>query len=137
VRDYNGLVKIDIKMDSDIVIARHAARVMAEEVGFSSSERAVIAAAISELARNIVAYANHGTISFGLIKENAKKGILIIAEDKGPGIPDITLAMQDGYATSNSLGLGLPGVKRLVDSFEIVSEVGKGTSVIVKKWISP
>lgn len=136
MKNYNALQKVDIQSDSDIVSARHFARLLAEKAGFSSSERAVIAAAISELARNIVSYAKKGTISFGLISENKKKGIVIIAEDSGPGIQDIMLAMQDGYSSSNSLGLGLPGVKRLMDTFEIISELGKGTSITVKKWVS-
>ena len=130
-----GLIKVDIKSDADIVTARHEARELAKDVGFSSSELAVIAAAISELARNIVSYATEGSISFGLLNEGSKNGIVIIAKDKGPGIADIQLAMQDGYSTSNSLGLGLPGVKRLMDRFDISSEPGKGTTITVTKWV--
>ncbi len=128
-------VSIPILTDSDIVSARQQARELAKRFSFSSSELAGIAAAISELARNIVSYATQGTVNVSLIEEANKKGILVIVEDQGPGISDIPLAMQDGYSTSNSLGLGLPGVKRLMDSFEIQSEIGKGTTVIVKKWV--
>ena len=131
-----NLVNIEINTDADIVVARQEARELAKHLEFSSSELAVIAAAISELARNIVSYARKGTISFGIITENRKRGFLVIARDNGPGIANIKLAMQQGYSTSNSLGLGLPGVKRLMDTFEISSELGAGTSVIVKKWIS-
>jgi|SRR5437868_2294021 len=128
-------VSIHIKTDTDIVSARHEARELAKKLKFSSSELAGIAAAISELARNIVTYANTGVIRANLIEEKGKKGVKIIAEDTGPGIPDISLAMQNGYSTSNSLGLGLPGVQRLMDDFEIKSEVGKGTTIIIKKWV--
>jgi len=127
-------VSIPIITDSDIVSARQQARELAKTFGFSSSELAGIAAAISELARNIVSYANKGMVNVSLIQESGKKGILVIVKDKGPGISDISLAMQDGYSTSNSLGLGLPGVKRLMDSFEIKTEIGKGTTITVKKW---
>ena len=132
----NDLINVEINTDADIVIARQEARELAKHLEFSSSELAVIAAAISELARNIVAYARKGTISFGIINEHRKKGFLVIARDFGPGIANIKLAMQQGYSTSNSLGLGLPGVKRLMDTFEINSKLGVGTSVIVKKWTS-
>jgi len=125
---------IPIITDTDIVTARQSARELAKNIGFSSSELAGIAAAISELARNIVSYAEKGMIYIRLIQESNKKGVLVIAEDKGPGISDINKALQDGYSTSNSLGLGLPGVQRLMDSFEIQSEIGKGTTVTIKKW---
>jgi serine/threonine-protein kinase RsbT len=132
----SNLVDVEINTDADIVTARQEARELAKHLEFSSSELAVIAAAISELARNIVSYAHKGTISFGIITEHRKKGFLVIARDSGPGIANVKLAMQQGYSTSNSLGLGLPGVKRLMDTFEISSQLGTGTSVIIKKWIS-
>jgi len=128
-------VSIAIEMDTDIVSARQQARELAKNLKFSSSELAGIAAAISELARNIITYANNGTIVANIIEEKGKKGVMIVASDAGPGIPDISLAMQNGYSTSNSLGLGLPGVKRLMDNFEIKSEPGKGTVIIIKKWV--
>jgi serine/threonine-protein kinase RsbT len=126
---------IPIITDTDIVTARQCARELAKNFGFSSSELAGIAAAISELARNIVSYAKKGVVNISLIQEVNRKGILIVAHDIGPGISDINKALQDGYSTSNSLGLGLPGVKRLMDSFEIQSEIGKGTTVTIKKWV--
>lgn len=132
----NNLIKIEIKSDTDIITARQEARELGKKLGFSSSELAVIAAAISELARNIVSYAQNGSISFGSIREVKKNGIIIIAEDTGPGIADIQLVMQDGYSTSNSLGLGLPGVKRLMDTFDIKSQLGTGTCITIKKWTS-
>lgn len=125
---------ISINTDADIITARQKARELAHVFSFSSSELAIIAAAVSELARNIVSYANQGVIFLSLTNDEGKNGIMIIAEDRGPGITNIDLALQDGYSTSNSLGLGLPGVKRLMDTFQIQSELGKGTKITVKKW---
>ena len=125
---------VPILQEFDIVTARQVGRELAESVGFSGSDLTLIATAISELARNIVTYAKTGNIIFDNIYSNGKNGILIIAQDKGPGIPDLNLAMRDGYSTGRSLGLGLPGAKRLMDEFEISSELGKGTTITMKKW---
>jgi serine/threonine-protein kinase RsbT len=103
-------------------------------LGFSSSDLTLIATAISELACNIVSYVTRGEIIRRLVQQGNQQGIVIIAHDEGPGIPDVAQAMQDGYSTGNSLGLGLPGAKRLMDEFEIVSHPGKGTTVTIKKW---
>jgi serine/threonine-protein kinase RsbT len=128
-------VRVSIDTDADIVSARQKGRELAGQCGFPSTELAVVATAISELARNIVRYAVRGEITLRLIgNSDGKKGIEVVAADDGPGIPDLTLAMQDGYSTSGSLGLGLPGVRRLMDDFEITSEFGKGTMVTVRKW---
>jgi serine/threonine-protein kinase RsbT len=101
---------------------------------FSPGDSTLIATAISELARNIVSYARQGEICIRAAQNSDRPGIVIIASDKGPGIRDITQALRDGYSTSGSLGLGLPGVRRLMDTFDIVSVLGKGTTVTVKKW---
>jgi serine/threonine-protein kinase RsbT len=93
-----------------------------------------VATAISELARNIVRYAVRGEIILRLVQNDGKKGIEVVANDDGPGIPDVGLAMQDGYSTSGGLGLGLPGTRRLMDDFEITSDFGKGTTVTVRRW---
>jgi serine/threonine-protein kinase RsbT len=136
----SGASKVDdetrvlIRQDSDIISARQQGRALAAQLGFSSIDQTLIATAISEVARNILLYAQRGEIILRLVHRSAKQGILVIARDEGPGIPDITLALQDGYSTSNSLGLGLPGAKRLMDEFAIVSEVGKGTTITMKKW---
>lgn len=130
-------VAIPINNELDIVIARQKGREMAKEFGFVTIDLALIATAISELTRNIISYAQKGTLSLDFIEEQGKKGILVIAQDDGPGIESIELAMQDGYTTEkNSLGLGLPGVRRLMDDFNIKSKLGKGTTVTAKKWIS-
>ncbi len=123
-----------INSDQDIVTARQRGRALAIEVGFSTGDATLIATAISELARNIVSYARKGEISLKQVHASSRQGILIVASDDGPGIRDIRQAMRDGFSTSGSLGLGLPGVRRLMDEFEIASEPGRGTTVKVKKW---
>ncbi len=107
---------------------------MSVQMGFTYSDGALIATAISELARNIVKYANVGEISISPVEVGGKTGIQVIARDEGPGIRNIDLAMQDGYSTSGGLGLGLPGVRRLMDTFEIVSNDSSGTKVTTTKW---
>jgi serine/threonine-protein kinase RsbT len=126
--------QVPIGSDSDILIARGQGRALAARLGFPSSDLALIATTISELARNILRYAGSGEITVQPIDDGHRPGILVIARDKGPGIPDVRKALQDGYSTSGGLGLGLPGVRRLMDEFEIVSEAGRGTTVTVKKW---
>ncbi len=129
-----GEIRICINSDADTVTARQQGRALAAQLGLSSSDQALVATAISELARNIVEYAKCGEIIIRLDERNNKRGVVVIARDEGPGIPDIERAMQDGFTTGRGLGLGLPGARRLMDEFEIASEVGKGTTVIVKKW---
>jgi serine/threonine-protein kinase RsbT len=129
-------IRVAIGSEVDIVYARHKGRELALRLGFASSDGALIATAISELARNIVLYAGQGEIIVGAVERGDKQGIHIVAGDKGPGIRDIDLAMQDGYSTSGGLGVGLPGVRRLMDEFEIKSANGKGTVVSVRKWLS-
>ena len=128
--------RIVVATDADIVSARQATRQFALELGFSGSEVVAIATAVSEIGRNIVTYAERGEILLSNARQGTRRGITIIGRDRGRGIPDIHLAMQDGYSTTKSLGLGLPGAKRLMDAFEIVSEVGKGTTVTMTKWVS-
>jgi serine/threonine-protein kinase RsbT len=125
---------ITVDRDSDIVAARQKGRDLAAQLGFAGSDLTLIATAISEIARNIVVYAQRGEISLSVVEKGGKRGILVIARDRGPGIPDIERAMRDGFSTGNSLGLGLPGAKRLMDEFEIVSTVAEGTTVTMRKW---
>ena len=129
-----GEIRVAINSDQDIVTARQKGRALAMEAGFSTGDATLIATAISELARNIVSYARKGEITLKIVSASVRQGILIVASDNGPGIPDIRQAMRDGFSTSGSLGLGLPGVRRLMDEFEITSQPGKGTMVAVKKW---
>lgn len=125
---------VPIRTEYDIVAARHRVKEICTALDFSSGEQTLVATAVSELARNIVEYAGSGEMIIGLTNNKNLKGILIIARDEGPGIPDIQLAMKDGYSTSKGLGIGLPGCKRIMDEFDIVSRKGHGTTVTVKKW---
>ena len=126
--------RIEIAHESDIVVARREGRELASPLGFTGGELAVIATAISEVARNIVVYAKRGEVVLKLVENNGRKGIRVVAADQGQGIADLSMAMKDGFSTSRGLGLGLPGCKRLMDDFAIVSEVGKGTTVPMTTW---
>ncbi len=128
--------RIPIQTDGDVVAARQRGREMSVRIGFSPSESTFLATAISELARNILNFAGHGDLLLRTVEEGEHQGILVEAQDEGPGIPDIAKALQDGYSTSGSLGLGLPGIRRLMDEFEIRSTVGRGTTVSTIKWRS-
>ena len=128
-------IHLPVGTDADIVTARQKGRALAAELGFSIIDLAMVATSISELARNIVLYAGQGEIVLSVAtNDGGKRGIVVVARDDGPGIHDVQKAMISGYSTSGSLGLGLPGVRRLMDEFQIVSEVGKGTVVTAKKW---
>src|SRR3989442_15419896 len=127
-------VSVPINADGDLVRAREQGRVLAGQLGFTHSDLTLVATAISELARNIVRYAHRGEIVLRRAEDGGVPGIVIIARDEGPGIPDVDRAMEPGYSTAGGLGLGLPGVRRIMDEFEIVSEVGHGTVVTVTKW---
>lgn len=126
--------RVQIASDSDIVAARSKGRMLAVAMGFSLGDITLIATAISELARNILSYARRGEILIRAIDGSNREGILIVASDNGPGISNLRQALQDGFSTSGSLGLGLPGVRRLMDEFEITSEPMQGTTVKIKKW---
>lgn len=126
---------VTVDRDVDIVTARQVARNLAVEAGFRGSDLTLIATAISEIARNMVIYADGGQVRMALASKNGRMGIEMVAADRGPGIPDIGQAMQDGFSTGRSLGLGLPGARRLMDEFEIISEVGQGTTVTMRKWL--
>ena len=125
---------VPINTDTDIVAARQKGRELATELGFVSTDSTLLATAISELARNIVRYAKYGEIVIAPVQSGERVGIRVVARDKGPGIANISLAMQDGFSTSGGLGLGLPGVKRLMDEFHLVSDANTGTTVTIKKW---
>ncbi|PMS35589.1 serine/threonine-protein kinase RsbT [Trinickia symbiotica] len=130
-----GEVRVPIEREADIVTARQKGRELAAATGFSTTDQTIIALAISEMARNIVSYAKSGEIVLCRLDDGARKGIQIVARDEGPGIPDIELAMRDGYSTGRSLGVGLPGTKRVMDEFELTSALGKGTTIKMKRWL--
>jgi RNA polymerase sigma factor (sigma-70 family) len=126
-------VAVRIQHDADVVRARKSARELAGTLGFSRTDLTLIATAVSEIARNIVRFANHGQVHIELL-EHPRPGIRIVARDTGPGIADIDQALADGYSTYNGLGLGLPGARRLMDEFTLTSETDVGTTVTMTKW---
>lgn len=123
-----------IQNEPDIVTARQNGRALAAAGGLSSTDQTLIATAISEVARNILQYAQSGEIVLSALDRDGRRGIMVVARDAGPGIADVELAMRDGYSSVNSLGMGLPGARRLMDEFELTSVPGKGTVVTMKKW---
>jgi len=125
---------IPINADIDVVAARQKGRELATVLGFVSTDSTLLATAISELARNIIRYAKYGEILIASVQSGDRVGITVVARDKGPGIANTSLAMQDGFSTSGGLGLGLPGVKRMMDEFHLVSDANNGTVVTIKKW---
>jgi serine/threonine-protein kinase RsbT len=127
-------VRVGITTDEDIVTARQEGRRLSAGLGFSSTDLTLIATAISEVARNIRLYAGEGQVLLSLVREGSREGIVVVARDKGPGIANLELAMQDGYSSGGSSGLGLPGARRLMDEFDIRSRLGEGVTVTMKKW---
>ncbi|WP_459546899.1 anti-sigma regulatory factor [Nocardia sp. X0981] len=128
-------VVIAVKMSNDIVTARQAGRELAEELGFTLTDRTMISTAISEVARNITSYAGSGEIRLQVDERDGRRALVVQAKDQGPGIIDIPRAMEDGYSTGLGLGLGLPGAKRLMDGMAIESAPGQGTLVEMWKWV--
>lgn len=128
-------IHLEIRSTIDIVTARQHGRELAMECGFAGAEITLIAAAISEIARNILDHAKRGEITFSVVSRQGRRCLQIVAQDRGPGIADIQRAMQYGYSTRGGLGVGLPGAKWLMDEFEIESNVGEGTKVTMRKWI--
>jgi len=127
--------RIAIESDGDVVTARQRARELAAGLELSSTDQTLLATAISEVARNITAYATRGEVTLRIVRDgNGRAGIEVIASDQGPGIEDIERALQDGYTTGGGLGLGLPGARRLVDEFDIESGPTQGTRVRLVKW---
>ena len=127
-------IRVPITSDSDMVPARAEGRALATKLGFSRTDATLIATAISEIARNIVVHVGDGEIMLKPMYEDGRYGLLVVAQDTGPGIPDIEAALDHGFASGKGLGLGLPGARRLMDEFDIASEPGKGTTVTMKKW---
>jgi serine/threonine-protein kinase RsbT len=127
-------IRIAIESDEDVVTARQQGRELAQRLDLSTTDLTLLATAISEIARNMTAYAGGGSVTIRLIEEEGISGVEVIAEDDGPGIPDIAVALRDGYTTGRGMGLGLPGARRLMDHFEIDSRVGEGTRIRMIKW---
>ena len=118
----------------DVVRVRHHVRELANQLRFSLVDQTKLVTAASELARNTIVYGGGGTMSLQVVEQGARTGLKVIFKDQGPGIPDINLALKDGYTTGNGLGLGLGGAKRLVNEFDLVSKPGAGTTVAITRW---
>ena len=130
-----GEIRVSIAADSDMLPARAEGRALADRLGFSRTDATLIATAISEIARNILLHAGSGEIILTPVRENDRSGVIVVACDRGPGIRDVNAAVEGGYSGGNvGLGLGLPGARRLMDGFEIVSRLGEGTTVTMSKW---
>ena len=127
-------ISVAIAGEADIVVARSEGRALAARLGFSRTDATLIATAISEVGRNVLVHAGGGEIALAEETASERTGIVVVARDRGPGIADVPQAMSDGYATKNGLGLGLPGTRRLMDDFAIETEVGRGTTVTMRKW---
>ena len=126
---------IDILGETDVAYASLDAKHFAEAIGFSKSDQCLIATAVSELARNIFVYAKNGKVLLQRLEQVSRVGMEVIAEDSGPGIVDVEKAMEDNYSTVGTMGVGLPGTRRLMDEFEICSELNRGTRVTIRKWL--
>jgi serine/threonine-protein kinase RsbT len=127
--------RIAIESDNDVVTARQRARELAAMVDLTSTDQTLLATAISEVARNITTYATRGEVLLSIVRDNGgREGIRVVARDRGPGIANLDLAMQDGYTSGGGLGLGLPGARRLVDEFDIETAPSEGTTVTLVKW---
>ena len=131
----DGVVRVPVARDADVVAARQSAREVAAGLGFPATDLTLIATATSEVARNIVKFADRGEVSFTALHAERPRGIEIVARDVGPGIAEPDEAMKDGFSTYHGFGLGLPGAKRLMDRFELVSVLGQGVTVTMQKWL--
>lgn len=125
-----------ISRDQDVVPFRNRVKEKAVKVKMGLVNQTKLITAASELVRNMLKYANGGDVTIEIVSRGRDNGIRLVFKDDGPGIPDVAMAMQDGFSTGKSLGLGLPGTKRLVSEFDLKSEVGKGTTVSIIKWVN-
>jgi serine/threonine-protein kinase RsbT len=126
---------IPIEEEHHIGIAQRTARDYAQLIGFGKIDTALIYTSVSELARNIFVHAEKGTVTFKIIDGKEKKGIEIVFSDKGPGIENIDKVLKGGYSTKGTLGIGLSGAKRMMDEFKINTASGKGTTILIRKWL--
>lgn len=132
--DMQKVETMSIQSSADIVLVRQAVRELAVKLGFSLVDQTKVVTAASEIARNTLDYGGGGTVKLEALQEGNRRGLQLTFEDSGPGIPDIDLALKDGYTTGKGLGMGLSGTKRLMNEFNIVSHVGEGTCVTITKW---
>ena len=128
------LARFDLRSDVDVVVARRGVTEWAREIGLTILDCAKVVTAASELARNMVVYGRGGVMSLEIVRDGGREGLRLTFEDQGPGIADVARALQDGYSTGGSMGIGLPGARRLVNEFDLTSTVGVGTCVTVVQW---
>jgi serine/threonine-protein kinase RsbT len=125
---------LQLRAENDVVAVRQAVRTSAIQQGFTLVDQTKMVTAASEIARNTVVYGRGGTVRIEALEDGVRKGLRLTFEDQGPGIPDIQLALSDGYSTGTGLGMGLGGARRLVNQFEIDSRPGQGTRVALTRW---
>ena len=130
-----NVTRLELSHEVDVAYAALDAKTYAKRIGFATKDQYLISTAVSELARNIITYASKGCIFLSTIEQDLKKGIEVVADDSGPGIHDLEKAMLNNFSTRGTLGVGLPGTKRLMDDFQISSSSAEGTTVTVRKWI--
>ncbi|MFC4031094.1 anti-sigma regulatory factor [Streptomyces polygonati] len=130
----SSVQELTIAESADVVKARQAVRVLAQQAKLSLVDQTKLVTAASELARNTLSYGGGGSMRGSLVRRSLKQGVRVQFRDRGPGIPDLDLALTDGWSSGKGMGLGLSGARRLSDEFDLVSEVGKGTTVTVTKW---
>nr|WP_284348149.1 anti-sigma regulatory factor [Roseisolibacter agri] len=123
-----------VRTDADVVQVRQAVRSWSAELRFTLVDQTKMVTAASELARNAVVYGGGGIARLETLDDGARRGLRVVFEDQGPGIPDIELALRDGFTSGNGLGLGLGGARRLVNDFDVRSTPGQGTSVTITRW---
>jgi serine/threonine-protein kinase RsbT len=125
---------LPVRAEAEVVMVRQHVRALCVELGFSLVDQTKMVTAASELARNTLIHGKGGTVDVQVVEDLGRRGLRLVFEDKGPGIPDVELAMKDGYTTGTGMGLGLGGSKRLVHEFEIASRPGEGTRVTAVRW---
>lgn len=128
------LARFGLLSDVDVVAARRGVTESAREIGLSLLDRTRVVTAASELARNTVVYGRGGVMSLEIVRDGSREGLRLTFEDHGPGIADVDRALEDGYSTGGSMGIGLPGARRLVNEFALTSTPGVGTSVTIVRW---
>ena len=126
--------ELPLKSEHDIVLGRQAVRRLAQEQGFSLVDQTKLVTAASELARNALIYGGGGSLQWEVLLDGTKRGLRLVFADRGPGIPDVKLALTDGWSSGTGLGLGLSGARRLVNEFALETTVGVGTRVAVTRW---
>ncbi|MDF1505512.1 ATP-binding protein [Roseisolibacter sp. H3M3-2] len=125
---------VPVRVESDVVVVRQTVRQWATSLGFSLVDQTKLVTAASELARNTVVYGGGGSLTLEALEDGARRGLRLRFADEGPGIPDLALALTDGYTTGGGLGLGLSGARRLSNEFDLDSAPGKGTRVTIARW---